>query len=989
MIKYFLVILLVLCVLHSAFAQFTLAGKVLDAETEHAIEYAAIVLKNHERWATTNENGEFRIKNIPAGTVEITVSHLGHARQTFTLNVAGDSSALIFYLPEDNLALPEVVVTAKSGAGEMATTYTIDRVALEHLQMLGLNDVMSLLPGGQTNRALHLAGSSPQLLALRSGGTSEMGNPTFGTAIEVDGVRLSNNATYESSTSGQVYGTDTRSIASGNIESVEVITGVASVEYGDLNNGVVKVNTRKGKSPLHVEMATKPHTKQIAAGKGFKLGDRAGTVNLNVESTKSISNLSSPYTAYRRNSVSLLYENTFNKNASPLMLTAGVSGNVGGYDSKADPDAFRDTYRKERDNSLRTHFKLNWLPNSRWITGVEMSGSLSYSDKMTSENTNRSNSSSTPAIHGREEGYFVSSTYEDNPEAAVLLIPAGYWYQLEHVDSKPLSLNGNIKIKQNRRLGKVHNNLMLGIDAVSSGNLGRGRYFADLRYAPDWREYRYNEIPFMNSAAIYVEDKASIALRESLLQLTAGLRSEMTFINRSEYGTVSSLSPRVNARYTSKNMPEGFVRRFSLRAGWGKFVKQPSFAVLYPSPTYRDVLSFAPGAMADGSIFYAYHILPNRLQYNPELRWQYNDQLETGMEIKMKGATVNLSAYYTRTFDSYRNLTEYLPFSYKFTGQGALEGIPVPSVNRMYSVDRTSGVVTVIDKTGQHPAQELAYRERHTFRSVHKYTNSSPLTRKGVEWTVSFDEIKALRTSIRLDGNWYSYRGLDETLEQYSPTAQNMADGNPYKYVGIYAGGNGSSNGSESRRLNTNLTFTTHIPAVRLIISLKIESTLDSRTQRLSEYQAKVRGFAVDRDNLYFPAANRPDEIYNSDRYAALYPLWYISLDDMNTPVPFAQKFEWARDNDRPLYNELAKLVQSSNTDYYFNAARLSSYYSANISITKEIGSFARVSFNALNFTNNMQQIKSSDTGLESTIYASSYIPAFYYGLSLKLIMNH
>ena len=985
MVRYFLVIVLTLWTFHSAFSQFTLAGKVLDADTKQAVEHAGIVLKNHERWATTNEKGAFRIKNIPAGAVEITVSHLGHAKQVFTLNATSDRHDLLFYLPKDNLALQEVVVTAKSTPGETATTYTIDRVALEHLQTLSLNDVMSLLPGGQTNRSLHLAGTAPQLLSLRSAGTAEMGNSTFGTAIEVDGVRLSNNPTYESSTSGQVYGIDTRSIAAGNIESVEVITGVASVEYGDMTNGIVKVNTRKGKSPLNIEMATKPHTKQIAAGKGFKLDDCAGTLNLNIEHTKSVSNLASPYTAYLRNSASLLYENTFNKNIRPLMLTAGVNGNFGGYDSKADPDAFRDTYRKERDNGLRAHFKLNWLPNSRWITSMEMSGSLSYSDKMTSENTNKSNSSSTPAIHGKEEGYFVATTYEENPNAAILLIPAGYWYQLEHVDSKPLNFNGNIKIKQNRRFGKVHNNLMLGFDAGSSGNKGKGRYYADMRYAPDWREYRYDEIPFMSNTAVYLEDKVNLPISGALLQLTAGVRSDMTFINHSEYGTVGSFSPRVNAKYTSKNRSEQFVKRIGLRAGWGKFVKQPSFAVLYPSPNYRDILSFAPGAMADGSIFYAYYILPNRQQYNPELRWQYNNQLETGLEIRMKGATVNLSAYYTQTFDSYRSLTEYLPFSYKFTGQAALENSPIPSINRQYSIDRTTGVVTVTDKTGEHPAQELAYRERHTFRSVHKYINSTPITRKGVEWIVSFDELKALRTSMRLDGNWYCYRGLDETLEQYSPTSQNMADGNPYKYVGVYAGGNGSSNGSETRRLNTNLTFTTHIPAVRLIISLKIETSLYNYTQRLSEYWGKVRGFAIDKDNSYFPAANRPEDIYNSNRYVALYPLHYVSLDDMDKAIPFAEKFEWARDNDRALYNELAKLVQSSNTDYYFNAARLSGYYSANISITKEIGSFATVSFNALNFTNNMQRIKSSDTGIESTVYGSSYIPSFYYGLSLKL----
>jgi hypothetical protein len=35
-------------------------------------------------------------------------------------------------LPQDNLALKEVVITAKSKSGETATSYVIDRAGLDH-----------------------------------------------------------------------------------------------------------------------------------------------------------------------------------------------------------------------------------------------------------------------------------------------------------------------------------------------------------------------------------------------------------------------------------------------------------------------------------------------------------------------------------------------------------------------------------------------------------------------------------------------------------------------------------------------------------------------------------------------------------------------------------------------------------------------------------------------------------------------------------------
>lgn len=93
----------------------------------------------------------------------------------------------------------------------------------------------------------------------------------------------------------------------------------------------------------------------------------------------------------------------------------------------------------------------------------------------------------------------------------------------------------------------------------------------------------------------------------------------------------------------------------------------------------------------------------------------------------------------------------------------------------------------------------------------------------------------------------------------------------------------------------------------------------------------------------------------------------------------------WAKENDMTLYNELVRLVAKSNTNYYFNPNKISSYYSANFSVTKEIGDFASISFYATNFFNHMGLVKASNTGKESSLYNSSYIPKFYYGMSLRL----
>jgi hypothetical protein len=67
------------------------------------------------------------------------------------------------------------------------------------------------------------------------------------------------------------------------------------------------------------------------------------------------------------------------------------------------------------------------------------------------------------------------------------------------------------------------------------------------------------------------------------------------------------------------------------------------------------------------------------------------------------------------------------------------------------------------------------------------------------------------------------------------------------------------------------------------------------------------------------------------------------------------------------------------------NANRISSYYSANLSVTKEIGDHVSVSFYANNFFNTMKKVHSSQTDLETSLFSSGYVPSYYYGLSLRL----
>lgn len=968
----------------STFSQnYTITGKVLDYATQEPIEFANIALPANSLWAVSDKDGSFTIKQVPAGRTTIIVSYIGYARRELSIEVKKNIPNLTLTISEDNLALKEVTVTAQRKVSDATTSYTLDRTTIDHMQVLGVVDLTSLLPGGQTSRRNTLASTSGEQFSLRSGEGSELGYSSIGTAVEVDGVRLSNNGSMgdPNTTLFTPKGIDTRNISSSNIESVEIITGVPSVEYGDLTNGVVKINTIRGKSPFTAEFVTKPNAKQYTLGKGFLLGKKAGTLNLHAEHTKSVSDIASPHTSYKRNIVSLAYNNILNRGDAPIILKAGLTGNIGGYDSQSDPDYYADTYLKQSDNLIRGNVEVNWLLNKPWITKLEAIASVNYNDKHWEKNEYKSSASSTPAIHATEEGYYVGQI--GDPNAAVVLIPAGKWYETKNDESKELTLNGKLKASWNKKINMINNRLVLGSEFNRTSNNGRGVYYNDLATAPTWREYRYSDLPALNNIALYAEDQITIPINRTSLQLTAGVRSDITSVSGSEYGTVNSVSPRFNLRYNIPLKRDAFLKNIVIRAGWGEAVKLPSFEVLYPTTIYKDIQVFAPGTLSDGISYYSYYSIPTKAIYNPDLKWQKDRLREVGVDLTTKWTNISLSFYSNKTINPYTSRSAYTPFSYKYTPNPD-NNFPIPYGDRTYAIDPT-GVVTVSDKTGTYPDQQLAYNERNTFRSNSMRSNSSPVIRRGLEWIVDFAKIPVLRTSFRIDGKYYYYKGTDETL--YASRPVNIEDNDPYKYIAYYVGStNTPSNGRIAKQLNTNLTITTHIPEVKLIVSLRIEACFYNYSRYLSEYKGKAYSFVIDSKDDYLPSETKKD-IYSGNQYIATYPLYYVSYDDMNTKIPFtAELLRDAKVNNPSLYNDLIKMVNKTSYNYTFNPNKVSTYYTTNISVTKEIGKYASITFNARNFFNSMNTVRSNQTDNEISLYENtSYVPSFYYGLSLRI----
>ncbi|WP_346857466.1 carboxypeptidase-like regulatory domain-containing protein [uncultured Draconibacterium sp.] len=983
MVKTVLLFFVLLSTFSAAYSQYSVTGKVLNADKKTPVEFATIVTSDNNTWAITDYNGDFTIK-LPAGENSMFISCLGYVKTPITVNIKNQSlSNQIFYIKENNLSLDEVVVTAQK-KDEMATSYSIDRNALTHAQTKDISDLMSQLPGGQTS--YESSATQEKYIVLRSDSRSEMDNPSFGTAIEVDGVRLTSNSNFSSSAIDGIDGVDIRNIAVNNIESVEIVTGLPSVENGDLTAGLMKIHTRKGKSPLEIEVSTKPNTKSYSATKGFDLGGKKGLINTSLEHTQSIKDRVSPYTTYTRNNLSLTYRNTFGPKSKPIDLTYGITGNLGGFNSENDPDRFVGTYEKQKDYAVRSNLNIKWLLNEPYLNGLDFTASVNYADKKSEEKKNEDSSASLSAKHSTDEGYFIAQDYDENPDAEIILIPPGKWYEIMYDDDKPVTYSANLKANWMQKKGEFINRIKAGGEVSFAGNYGKGIYYDDMRYAPDWREYRYDEQPFINTYSFYAEDKVIFPVFGNQMDIQAGIRSDITSIKGNEYGVVQGWSPRINAQYMLYANKSTLLKYAKVHAGWGDAVKLPSANILYPRPRYSDQLAFASVSDEAGTAYYAYYTVPITTVYNTDLMWQRRRKLEVGTDFRIGNTRVSLTAFRDKTFHPYRQAGNYVPIQYKLTNQSDLEECQIPLENQVYTIDQTTGIVTVSDATGSYESESLSYTDKNKFHQNYYYANGSSVTRKGLEWIVDFGKIKALKTSVRFDGSYYSYKGINEVIEEGMSTSANSSDGTPYKYVGFYVGNDAVSNGSETQKLRANVMITTHIPAIRMIVSCRFESCLYDYSRQLSEYSNGIRSYVLDDKDSYIPSSSSQG-IYDGNNYVATYPEYYKSIHDMETEIPFLEKFLWAKENDPELYNDLSKLVKKSNRDYYFQPEKYSPYFAANLNVTKEIGDRLSLTFKATNFFNNTGIITNSKTGNEESLYmnGSGKIAKFYYGLSMRV----
>ena len=759
---------------------YTIKAVILD-KTGEPLSGATMQLVQSGLWGISGKDGEVEIRNVPRLPVAYKVSMLGYKDVEGEICLDGKDNVRIL-MEEESLSMREVVVVAQAGQGGESTTSIIGRQALDHLQATSLKDILQLLPGGVSMKNPSL--TSPGQFKVRT--LASDGNATFGAAIIINGMPVSTNANMNtglglSSISSGNSGADLRSIATDDIESVEIIRGVASAEYGDVSSGVMIVNKRIGVSDLNMKARIMPGIMQLHAGKGFDIKS-AGSLNISADYARGTSDPRFLTDKYNRGILSLAHRKTLLDKT--WTLTTNIDLSYTGEWKGADPDepeAMKKFFSSRDAFSLRlSHNGMLKLDKAlartlKYDVALSLSSDRIFNDRLVSVGSGA-------ILDATKDGMYEGTPYPSSYEtlSGTKSNPVMYWAKFSDL----FYLN----------VGNMSNRFNVGTEWKIEGNRGIGQYDKTLKFkafAQD-RIRRFCDIPYMNQISAYVEDNVVLTFSERRYpNITGQAGVRWTVVQPWRNERMMALSPRLNIAVNP-------VRYLSLRLGYGISEKVPSLQDLYPSPDYYDFYNMS---VSDGQK--SYYLYSTRVFDNKpvSIKTMRGTKYELGFDVRLdNGMSFSVVGYHEK-------------------------------VSRCFGPDNSEWKTLVFDVwnaadvtfTGQKPIYDQQNPSRRDTVLYNLIRPGNPKSRRnrGIEFDFNFGKIKATNTSFYLSGAWSETRSSSSNLGYKLPVGEARNYGPVYV---VYP--ESSYSFSENRRFSATLRVVQHIPAIRFIVSASAQCIL-------------------------------------------------------------------------------------------------------------------------------------------------------------------
>ena len=759
---------------------YTIKAVILD-KTGEPLSGATMQLVQSGLWGISGKDGEVEIRNVPRLPVAYKVSMLGYKDVEGEICLDGKDNVRIL-MEEESLSMREVVVVAQAGQGGESTTSIIGRQALDHLQATSLKDILQLLPGGVSMKNPSL--TSPGQFKVRTLASDD--NATFGAAIIINGMPVSTNANMNtglglSSISSGNSGADLRSIATDDIESVEIIRGVASAEYGDVSSGVMIVNKRIGVSDLNMKARIMPGIMQLHAGKGFDINS-AGSLNISADYARGTSDPRFLTDKYNRGLLSLAHRKTLLDKT--WTLTTNLDLSYTGEWKGADPD---EPEAMKKFFSSRDAFSLRLSHNGMLKLDKALARTLKYDVALSLSSDRIFNDRLVPVGAGAILDATKDGMYEGTP------YPSSY-ETLSGTKSNPVMYWAKFSDLFYLNVGNMSNRFNVGTEWKIEGNRGIGQYDKTPKFkafAQD-RIRRFCDIPYMNQISAYVEDNVVLTFSERRYpNITGQVGVRWTVVQPWRNERMMALSPRLNIAVNP-------VRYLSLRLGYGISEKVPSLQDLYPSPDYYDFYNMS---VSDGQK--SYYLYSTRVFDNKpvSIKTMRGTKYELGFDVRLdNGMSFSVVGYHEK-------------------------------VSRCFGSDNSEWKTLVFDVwnaadvtfTGQKPIYDQQNPSRRDTVLYNLIRPGNPKSRRnrGIEFDFNFGKINATNTSFYLSGAWSETRSSSSNLGYKLPVGEARNYGPVYV---VYP--ESSYSFSENRRFSATLRVVQHIPVIRFIVSASAQCIL-------------------------------------------------------------------------------------------------------------------------------------------------------------------
>lgn len=887
----------------------------MEGEAAEPVAFATVHLLPQNVYSTTELDGTYQFKNVEPGKTNISIQFVGMETIDTLVNLsAGKEYVFNFVMKETNFRLDEVTVLAEQSKAGEATASNISRQAIDHLQASTIKDVMQLLPGASLQNSNMSVANNIYIRTIAPTGTSRSATTatddahanmnSLGTAVIMDGAALSNNAnmqllsaTMQGSNSNvgvgatPAAGVDLRGISTDNIESVEVIRGIPSAQYGDLTSGAVIIKTKAGKEPLRIKANLNPYTYSLSASKGMQLGEKGGALSISGDYAYDARQQEMAHQYYQRFTLRGLWTKTFFDR-----LSTNTSLDL----------KFRKDTREKNPDDLRSQtaygakevgFRFNSngsyaTPDAGWLKRLSYTLSFSFADKHSYRESVLSNAYA-PYLMSSTDGSILTNIpglkIYDTEGKEITNIPVGEesyygtylpysYFSRYDIYGKELNFQASVKAHFNKRWENSNNNILVGVDFKTDGNLGKGTVY-DINTPPQsnssasaYRPRAFKDIPFINQLSAYVEDVFSHSLGNHELKITAGARFD-------QINSKSILTPRFNASF------EIVPRSLYLRGGWGVLAKAPTTLYLYPQDAYYEFVNY--NTLGDETLPADQQLLVGTTRVfkteNPDLKIAKNTKSEVGFDLKFNDRKMGLSVtgFYEELKNGYSMGTDL------YSGFHLIPYVTYKNLSK----DAQGRYTLEVDEVS------------NIFVSHSTPMNSLSTINKGIEYELNLGRIDAIRTSINVNGAYMSVKKVNNNYSYSSGTSANSLE----HHIGVYEKGV-SRNFNEV--FNTTFRFTHNIPEVGFVVTLSAQANWFTKTW--TEYgNDTMFQYYID---------------YNDGKVKAFLP-------SMKDDPEFANLFE-------------------SLSDRRFIKEKYDPYVIFNINVSKEIGDFLTASFFANNIFN-------------------------------------